>query len=356
MERERTSRQTPVGRIGGGLAAALLLAACAGEPSVPPTEDGPLGGDGSASGPVVACEELEHTYDPPPEEQPRIDPSPVDEPVGADAGDVMNDARRWAQREAPEHFAGVWLDGEAGGPAIAFTDDVDAYADEIRERFGEHWWVVHAARSEAELIELQGHIVEEEMDDGGISEYSSGTVTTVGLATLLNRVSIGVLEPDEARLAELGERYGADRICVEVGPLGDEEDAQPAPWEPVSDADLSAEATSIDVLVNEMGCASGMAADGRIATPEVSYEDDAVVVTIRVVPRPGPQTCPGNPDTEYTLELDEPLGDRELLDGAHNPPVTPDLERRPPDLGVERSPADDLGDSGDAGPHAPLSR
>jgi hypothetical protein len=49
------------------------------------------------------------------------------------------------------------------------------------------------------------------------------------------------------------------------------------------------------------------------------------VVTLAVVPRTGAQDCQGNPDTPFTLELDAPLGDRELLDGAHSPPAPPDL-------------------------------
>ena len=380
MERERTSRRTGVPRAGttkgvpragaGLVLAAMLLVACAGEPSVPPPEDDPPDSGTSESDPVAACDDLEPTYDPPPEEQPEGDLSRSDggvaedpaasdasserdaterdgdapdrAPAADDAGDPLYDARTWAQQEAAEHFAGVWLEAEAGAPVIAFTEDVDAYAGEVRDRFGDQFWVVEATRSEADLMELQEEIIASEMDEGGISEPEAGTVTSVGLPTPLNRVSIGVLEPDEVRLAELGERYGADRICVEVEPIADEDDAQPAPWEPAADADVSAEATSIDVLVNEVGCASGEPADGRIATPEISYSDDAVVVTLRVVPRPGPQTCPSNPDTEYTLELDDPLGERQLLDGAQDPPAEPDLEHTPPDAFGDPGPADSV--------------
>ena len=386
MERQRTSpRVQPAGAV--LVLAALLLAACAGDPSVPPTEEGPPGAGASGTDTVAACDDLEPTYDPPPEDQPdgdasRAEPSVDDGPAEHDTanerdaanerddarerdvaepdaaepdddapdrapaadetGDPLYDARLWAQQEAPEHFAGVWLEPEAGAPVIAFTEDVGAYAEEVRERYGDEFWVVEASYSEADLMELQEDIVASEMEEGGISDPSPGTVTTVGLPTPLNRVSIGVLDPDEARLAELGERYGVDRICVEVEPIADEDDAQPARWAPASDADLSAEATSIDVLVNEVGCASGEPADGRIATPEISYSDDAVVVTIRVVPRPGPQTCPSNPDTEYTLELDEPLGERTLLDGAHDPPAEPDLEDAPPDAFGDPGPADSV--------------
>jgi hypothetical protein len=67
---------------------------------------------------------------------------------------------------------------------------------------------------------------------------------------------------------------------------------------------VSPSAVEIDVLVNERACASGQDAEGRIASPQVEYGDDVVVVTIRVIPKPGPQTCPSNPDTPFTLTLD----------------------------------------------------
>ncbi len=54
-----------------------------------------------------------------------------------------------------------------------------------------------------------------------------------------------------------------------------------------------------------------------------------MIITIEVIPRAGPNACPGNPDTPYTVELDEPLGDRQLLDGRTDPPSDPSLEFNP---------------------------
>jgi hypothetical protein len=34
-------------------------------------------------------------------------------------------------------------------------------------------------------------------------------------------------------------------------------------------------------------------------------------------------TCPGNPSASVAFDLQEPLGDRELLDGAFFPPAEP---------------------------------
>jgi len=76
-------------------------------------------------------------------------------------------------------------------------------------------------------------------------------------------------------------------------------------------------------VVLEKACASGDSAEGRIHKPEIEYEEDAVIVTVRVRPKGGFQECPANPPTCYLLELDEPLGSRVLLmgttDGRHQP-------------------------------------
>jgi hypothetical protein len=52
----------------------------------------------------------------------------------------------------------------------------------------------------------------------------------------------------------------------------------------------------------------------------IIYEPDRVVVIFTVDPLPdGAYTCPGNPPTGVTVELSEPLGDRQLLDGGEFP-------------------------------------
>ena len=68
----------------------------------------------------------------------------------------------------------------------------------------------------------------------------------------------------------------------------------------VPDAGLSPQSTSIDVLVREVECASGQSAEGRILDPEASLGA-------------------------------EQIGDRTLLDGAHDPPAVPDNDRVPSD-------------------------
>lgn len=76
---------------------------------------------------------------------------------------------------------------------------------------------------------------------------------------------------------------------------------------------------ALDLVVHERACASGQSADGRIR-PVVEYRPDSILVTITVPYAGGFQLCPGNPDTPFRLPLDEPVGDREILDGRSSPP------------------------------------
>ena len=99
-----------------------------------------------------------------------------------------------------------------------------------------------------------------------------------------------------------------------------------ADWQPVMLASLTPETQSFEIVVRERDCASGQRADGRIERPDVQYGDDTIVVTIRVRPRGGDQTCPSNPLTPFTLELSEPLGDRELLMGTTGEPQPPSTD------------------------------
>ena len=108
------------------------------------------------------------------------------------------------------------------------------------------------------------------------------------------------------------------------------EETTPSPeiadWEPAPAETLTAETQTVEILVHERACASGDTAEGRITEPDVDYRDDAVVVTIRVQPKSGVQECPANPTTPYTLQLKEPLGDRELLEGTEQGSEPPDAD------------------------------
>ena len=96
----------------------------------------------------------------------------------------------------------------------------------------------------------------------------------------------------------------------------------PASWTLAGDAPPD-DAREIDVLVHEMSCSSGHTAEGRIRSPRVAYRDESVTITFAVEPLPPSQDCQASPPTPYTVELDEPLAGRKLLDGVHYPPSPP---------------------------------
>lgn len=88
-----------------------------------------------------------------------------------------------------------------------------------------------------------------------------------------------------------------------------------AQWMLAEEADLAPESTQIALLVREVECASGQSAEGRIGVA-VDYREDEIVLTAYVRPLDGDQRCPSNPPTPFLLELAEPLGRRDLVNGA----------------------------------------
>lgn len=86
-----------------------------------------------------------------------------------------------------------------------------------------------------------------------------------------------------------------------------------------------AKTTTVTTLVMERMCASGQAMGGRLQPPSITYGQDSVVVVFAAIPPGGDfQTCQSNPAMRAVVELREPLGDRQLLDGAFFPPAAPD--------------------------------
>lgn len=99
---------------------------------------------------------------------------------------------------------------------------------------------------------------------------------------------------------------------VVFNPFGSEPDPVAAQWELDADAEVGPESSTVPILVNEVQCASGRSAEGRIEVA-VDYRADEVEFDVGVRPRGGDQDCPTNPTTPYTVELDEPLGDRSIV-------------------------------------------
>lgn len=73
--------------------------------------------------------------------------------------------------------------------------------------------------------------------------------------------------------------------------------------------------TSFTAHVTRLGCSSGVT--GHVRKPTVKATDDQITVTFTVDPLPEAfYSCIGNPSSTYLVELGEPIGDRELVDGA----------------------------------------
>lgn len=122
------------------------------------------------------------------------------------------DIQAWGEQEAPESFAGVWVDQELGGFAVAFAEDVDRYATEVRERFHPGVAVAEAEHSYAELRAIQDRIGQEQTG----ADDEPGAIRSSGAQMMINRATVGIFDPDDERLLELSDAYGSTAICFEI--------------------------------------------------------------------------------------------------------------------------------------------
>ena len=74
--------------------------------------------------------------------------------------------------------------------------------------------------------------------------------------------------------------------------------------------------TVLRILVTEQTRAGGKRADDRLLAPDLHIAEDRLVLTAYVTPRAGFQTAATNPETPARIVLPEPLGDRDIIDGA----------------------------------------
>ena len=81
------------------------------------------------------------------------------------------------------------------------------------------------------------------------------------------------------------------------------------------------DATELEVLVIEVECSSGRSLDGLIE-PNVTYREDRIEVVLTAPGGIG-GNCIGTAPTEYSLELDEPVGQRKVVDLSVYPVAEP---------------------------------
>lgn len=80
------------------------------------------------------------------------------------------------------------------------------------------------------------------------------------------------------------------------------------------------ESTMLHLMVSQTGCASGASGVENMRPPEIIESATEIRIAIAVIPPEGPQECPGNQTAPITIDLQSPIGDREILDGARIPP------------------------------------
>lgn len=77
--------------------------------------------------------------------------------------------------------------------------------------------------------------------------------------------------------------------------------------------------TTLHLLVNQRSCSGGASGVENMLEPEVIETEAEIRLAIGVIPPEGFQTCPGNEAAPITIELDEPIGERSILDGLAVP-------------------------------------
>jgi hypothetical protein len=103
--------------------------------------------------------------------------------------------------------------------------------------------------------------------------------------------------------------------CAAAEPPGNAAAPSIGIWE-LSDIDaVDAASERLDVEVTRLECSGGVT--GEVLEPVVTLEADRILIRTDVAPLPdGAYTCQGNDRVPVTIELGEPIGDRELVDAA----------------------------------------
>ncbi len=177
------------------------------------------------------------------------------------------------------------LEGALAGPAAG---EASYFVDEYT------WSVV--SRTEAELVLFGQPTVALDGAAGQTTPYASMTFDRVGDEWSVNG-------------------FGQCRLEVSALGLG--------PATVILDPDIAPDPTSTElaVLIRERACSGGQAPVDREIVPVVTETETTVELIVLVAPVIGGATCPGNPLHPITVTLQQPLGDRTVIDGATQPGV-----------------------------------
>jgi hypothetical protein len=146
------------------------------------------------------------------------------------------------------------------------------------------------------------------------SRRAARALCVVGVLAIVGGAAAwGALRDDEARtvVAGPGSPTGG-------APPGGPEPGDPAVWVTDPAAPPAASASSFTALVTRLGCSGG--ATGRILRPAVVVTDAEVVVTFTAEALGGGfHRCPSNEWVPYRVDVDQPIGDRALVEGHCSP-------------------------------------
>jgi len=87
-------------------------------------------------------------------------------------------------------------------------------------------------------------------------------------------------------------------------------------WRPDPTHEPTPDETTLRLLVTEQAFAGAQRAHGRVLPPDLFADEDELVLTMFITPRPGFQARSPNPETPVCVALPHPVGARRLLDGA----------------------------------------
>lgn len=132
-------------------------------------------------------------------------------------------------------------------------------------------------------------------------------------------LTIVTLQREDDRWAYQRSSHACQRLLV-APPEG----LASAVWWPDPATPYDAQSRVLHVLATDPSCASGTPTGDRLQPPIVRATEQEVVIAFDAEPATGSQSCPGHPPTAYEVVLEEPLGDRQLLDGGVWPPAAPE--------------------------------
>jgi hypothetical protein len=127
--------------------------------------------------------------------------------------------------------------------------------------------------------------------------------------------------PPELRLVALKrDGHRATWTCVSQStglPLRATRDGvRASSWRLDPNYELLSDDTVLRILLTEQTHASGRRAGGRVLVPDMYEAPDELVLTLYVTPQQGFQTRTRNPETPVRVALTQPVGSRQLIDGA----------------------------------------